>query len=300
MGVHSGKFGVVDGISTVRDWNIVDTMTAQRFGASNTLWGKGSRPGIHSWNGGFNVFGASPAVMPGDQFSFLGYTAPNNNGSGPGVTYDGDALVEQLQVNWNWTGGEIINSNVTFQGHLELTTNQTGDEITDETCPDVPEIAGAKIMVSLEAPWSEWVEWDNLMTATLTVSCELKSFVNSGTIITNRIWTGHQPGPIDWTLSVTEQDTRRNFVNKGQRIAVRLYVNENDYFELKWVQVNEFTDLSVNRETGDIMQQTINATMDGIDSSVDPCQVGHLLLPSGDQWWPFDEVAPTTVEPTTT
>lgn len=295
MGVYSGKFGAVDGISTVRQWNINDSMQPQRYAASNTRWGKGSQPGVNEWSGGFSIFGHTSPVMPGDQFSFLGYTAPNDGISGAGIRYSGEALVQQLQLSWNFQGGEILNGQVSFNGHLDLAIEPTGAAIDDVLAPPtVPPIVNTKIQLSSAAPWTTFEDWTNVAQAQLTISCELKSFTNSSTIIDGELWTGQRAGNIDWSLSITEHDISRSKVIKGQRYAVRLYVNDTDFYEIRWVQVNEFTGLTVNRESGDIMQQSVNMTMDGFDTDAAPGDaVGALILPDESIWWPPQPVTTT-------
>lgn len=286
MSVHSGKFGVVNGMSTVRNWSITDSMAPKNYVASNTLFGTGRRRGVETWSGNFSHYGHTPSVFPGEQFEFIGYTAPNNDVTGPGLRYKGQALVENIQLNWNWGGGDIISAVVNFQGHVGLTIQAAGNELYDLVVPTVPPIYGTKIMYSTNGV--DFVEWENLATAQLTISCALQEYVNSSSVVANRIWTGRKSGPIDWTLAVTEQDVDRSKFSKGDDLILRLYVSATEYYELKWAQVAEFTGITVDRETGAIIQQTVNLNMNGFDPAALSYNgsVGHILLPDGSQWWP--------------
>jgi len=287
MGVHSGKFGVVNGMSTVRTWSINDSMAPKPYVASNTLFGTGRRRGIETWNGSFGAYGHTPSVFPGEQFEFIGYTAPDNDVTGPGLRYKGQSLVENVQINWNWGGGDIINSVVNFQGHIGLTIQPAGNELYDLSIPEVPEVVGTKIEYSTNGV--DFVEWENLLSATLTISCALQEYVNSSSVDTDdRVWTGRKSGPIDFTLAITEQDVDRSKFEKGDSLVIRAYVNATEYYELKWTQVAEFTGITVDRETGAIIQQTVNLNMDGFDPAALTynAATGHILLPSGEQWWP--------------
>jgi len=285
MGIHSGKFGVLDGVSTVRNWSINETMSPHDYVASNTLFGTGQRPGVHEWNGNFGIYGYQPSVLPGQSFSFLGYTAPNDDVTGTGLRYSGTALLETLKIAWGWQNAEIINATADFKGHLALTAAD-GIERYDVAVPVVPTVIGTKIMYSSDGV--TWAEWDNLISAELTLTCKLLEYVTSSTYVSSKAWKGQKPGPVTWSLSVTVLDTIRSILQIGTSYQFRCYVTSSLYFELKWGQVNEFSGLQVDRETGAIMQHTVNIGMNGFDPAAVTyaASVGHVLMPDTTQWWP--------------
>lgn len=292
-GPYSGRWGVVDGITTVQNWTINDAMESKRYTASNTKFGKGSRRGVESWDGNYMRYGGVPVVLPGQQFAFLGYGAPVNNVSGTGWRYAGQALCEQAVVTWNWGAGDILTCQETFKGHLDLQEQgDTGAQVLDESVPTVPPVACTKI------EWSPYDvdnfnEWGFLVQAVLTMSMELQPYVNSSTVVDDggicRIWTGQRAGIYDWTLSVTEQGMDRSLFVKGQKIQLKCYVDDTDFYLLKWGQVKDFTGIDVNPNTGAIIQQTVMIEMDGFDPAAGSyaSATGEVLLPGGEQWWPF-------------
>lgn len=289
MGVISGKFGVVNGVDTVRNWSIEDAHDVKTYVASNTKFGTGRKTSVESWSGSFSPYGHTPVWMPGDDFSFVGYTGPDSQlPGGTGLRYSGTARVGQVTVNWGWQGGEIINHQTNFSGHLALTATAAGAAVSDLVVPRVPTVIGTKIDYSTDG--NVWTEWTNLLSATLTLTCALQAFVNSSTVVSGRLWTGQRPGPLDWTLAVNEQDNRRSLFAKGDVLYLRLYVTASLYWELKWAKVINFTGLTVDQETGAIMQQTVNFGMDAFDptqTTYDPDSIGHVLMPGGAQWWPI-------------
>lgn len=289
MGIHSGKFGVLDGVSTVRNWAINDSMSPQEYVASNTLFGKGRRTGPEEWNGSYGHYGHTPEVMPGELFSFLGYTAPNDDVTGAGLTYEGQAVVENVQLSWNWGAAEILGLVTNYKGHLALTINPTGDEQHDVTIPTVYQPAGTRIEYSTDG--NTFVELENLLSAQLTISCTLLEYLNSSTAVAGRLWKGQKSGIIDWNASIVQQDNQRSSFDKGDSLVWRFYVTDVLYWELKWGKVGEFTGLTVDRETGAIMQQTINVAMDGFDPAAGDytAATGHVLKPGGDQFWPAEQ-----------
>lgn len=286
MGIHSGKTGVVNDQSTVRNWSIVDTLTLPKFVASNMRFGTGRRRGVGSWTGNFGQYGVTPTVLPGDIFSFLGYTAPTNDTPGTnGERATGDAIVNSVQLNWNWRGGEILNSVVNFAGHLAVTFAQ-GADIDDDTDPNVPEVGGLIIEYNIGGGW---VTMDSIVSAALTISADNKDYVNSGTYVgvypNGQLWTGRKSGPIDWTLAIVQENEIRGAyaLQKGMDVQLRLYIDNTDFWLLKWGKVREFTNLNVDIETGNILGRTINIDMNGHDGT----GLGEITLPGeSTPWWP--------------
>lgn len=292
MPVVGGKFGVVNGVQAVRQWSINDEQNQPSYVASNTLFGTGRVKGAESWQGSFQFLGRQPPVMPAELLSFLGYISPDDDVSGAGMRYSGDALVAQIQQTWNWQGAEPLGGQVDFSGHLALAA-ASGAQIFDATCADVDTVVGTKIEYATATPFSVFTEWTNLAQATLTITATIHDFVNSSSYTGGKLWTGRRAGPIDWTLSVTEQDVIRSRFAKGDVVALRLYVDADDYWELFWGRVQNFTGITVDRSTGAIVQQTVNIAMDGFIATEDPCY-GHITLPDDTVYWPPENAQATT------
>jgi len=277
MSIRSGKHGVVNGQSTIRNWTIVDEMTPQKFVASNTAKGAARRNGINSWNGTFQGYGHSPVVLPGDIFAFIGYTAPNDDVSGAGERASGNAIVDSLNINWNWQNGEIINHTINFSGHLGLTW-ASGAAVTDATDPTVPEVCGTKIEYSTDG--MAWAEMTDLLSASLTLTSENLAYVNSSTGCN----TGRKKGNLDWTLAIVQQDVIRGAYafDKGDDLQLRLWIDDTDYWELVWGKVRNFTNITVDIETGAIIQRTVNMEMNGHVGG----NLGSITLPGAmSAWW---------------
>lgn len=292
MSVHSGKFGVVNNASTVRNWSVVDMMTLSEVVASNTKGGKARRRGIHDWNGSFSGFGGTPPVMPGELFTFQGYTAPDDDASGNGVVYEGPAIVENVQIVWNWSNGEVISWSASIAGDGPIVAGS--DEFTDESAVDAPEVCGRKIEFLTGATGDGtgvYTEWTNLVQATLQISSANQAYTNSSTIFTGACWQRRKPGIIDWNLSVQEQDNIRSRFAKGDDLFLKLYTATAEFWWLALGRVKEFTGLTVDRESGGILSQTVNLDMNGIRDS-DGFD-GFVVRPSGEEFWPTFESSTT-------
>lgn len=279
MGIRSGKRGAVNGKSTVRNWSISDDMTNPRYRASNTKGGAGRINGIGLWTGGFAGYGGDPVSLPGDIFAFVGYTAPNDGISGVGERYSGNAIIDSLTVNWNWQGGEAVNNSYAFSGHLGLTV-ASGAEVLDATTPTVASICGLIFEYSLDG--IAWFEIENLVSANLTITAENTGYVNSST----DCQTGRIAGPIDFTLSMVQQEVVRGLYpfDKGDDIQVRAYVSATEFWLLKWAKIKNFTGITVDVEGGGIIQRTINSEMQGFSAAG---VIGGITQPgAGAAWWP--------------
>ena len=108
-GALGGRYGVVNGLTGIRNWQLNDDGTLAVFANSATAAGQGRLPGITAWTGGYSNHGALPPVLPGVLFGFQGFTAPDNGIlGGVGYKYSGNAMVDSVSINWDWQGGNVI------------------------------------------------------------------------------------------------------------------------------------------------------------------------------------------------
>jgi hypothetical protein len=277
---HSGKFGVLDGQSTVRNWNVNEVSAPQTFITSNTGGGTGRRRGVKDWNGGFAQWGATPLVMPGEAFAFAGYTAPDDDVSGTGETFTGNAIIDQVVIDWNWETGAIIGTTYTFSGDGPLTKGS--GTYTDATTPDAPESCGTKIEYDVAIATPVWVEWEKLVSASLTITAANQTVINSGTAN----WTERRGGNIDWSLAVVQDDVDRDaqtFDIDDEGVQFKVYIDSTDYWLLKYGIIRDFTGIETNIETGAIIRQTCNVDMNAHDLTNG---LGGITLPgAGAAWW---------------
>lgn len=286
MAQHSGRFGMVNGASTVQDWSVEDSQQLFEVVASNTAGATGQTGSVEDWQGNFTCFGYTPFAMPGDQFSFIGYTAPDNDASGVGWTYSGQALISQLVANWNFTAGEVLSLAYDFQGHLALTPNAAAAQISDGTVASAPLVQATKIQYSTDNG-STWTNWTAVSTVAFTVTNGLQTYVDSDTIVNSRIWTGRKKGISKATIAITEHNNDRTRFIKGQQLMLRLYVTSTLFWEIKWAKVENFSGLKVDMKSGAILQQTVNLKFSIIDDGVissTPGVLGHIAKPDTTIW----------------
>lgn len=279
MGLHVGRFGLINE-STCRSWSISDDTSPKRWLTSQTAGGSARTAGVRSWSGSANFYGGTPPVMPNEVISFEGLTAPDDDVEGnAGVHYSGSARVSSVEITWSFLGDDIILMNtVNFAGHLALTVGS--DTIADATTPEVYPVALCPIKwdtagANTLANWTQCV---------LTVTADIKPYVNSDTVVAGVIWTGQEMGNIDWAASITVQDTARTGLPViGNDYDWELYQDATDYWDLQQGHVASYSGITVDRETGNIVEATINVMMSGHDLT----SVGRIRRP-GDvaDWWP--------------
>lgn len=290
MGVHSGKFAAINGKRTMRLWTIDERVAQPRGAASNSLQGTFRARGVHSWSGSYQAYGATPDVMPGDEFAFVGFGAPGNDvDGGTGSRYEGNAVVSQVSLNWNWRAGALIGHSVNFTGDLDLAVSNSGAAVTDSSPPQVMETTGTKITFAY-GDLGVYQELPACVSAALRLTLPVPTFVNSSTYVGGKSWTGAKSGaPLDWNLSIQQEDDERidttKIWQKDDVLKLRLYVNATAYWELKYGIAGDFTGVSWNRETGAIMARTLNVNMNGYYYG--GAGTGHITMPDGTTWWPF-------------
>lgn len=295
----SGKYGVVaisgDTVSTVRNWMVNNIADTKPFVASNTKGGHGRRRGYMDWNGSFEQYSGWPdlGVMPGETFDFIGYVAPRSGSwGGIGPTVTGAAICDSIKQVINWKTGDIILTTYTFSGNGELYS--AGDQIFHD---DSPIEALSSSRAASPGIWygpGESMESIELCCeqATLTITSDNKVVMNScGDGFMKR-----EAGNIDWRVEfvVNEPDASSlvagsdSFV-PNKYVGIQLYVDPTDHWVLEWGLIKEFSNFTVNRETGDIINYTIPIEM-SIDNGEDTENDGIIKRPgASENWWPETE-----------
>lgn len=281
MAIHGGRYGKVNGIDSVADWQINDNGTLAQYRNSGTGAGVGRKAGITSWAGGYNGHGATPTVWPTEIFPFLGLAAPDDDftSDGAGLTYGGDAIVDSININWDWVSGNIISHSVGFSGHLTLT--RTPNDTTEfSSAVSDPESSNGCIFQYSSDDGDTWTTLGAMTNAALSIVAANQSYVNSDT----GGKTGRKPGPIDWQMQITcENNIYGNGLVKGQSYWWKCFVDDTHFYSLKWGRVKEFTGINVNPQTGAIISQTISIEMDATLSGA----LGFIKKPDTSTYWPF-------------
>jgi len=285
MTVHGGKRGRVNGVNTMRRWSINETERQTKAVASNTLLGTARRRGVRAWSGSYDAYGEQPiaGAMPGETFALSAYGAPANDMSGNGFLYQGDCVVKQVRIKWDYKSGALLSHVVDFDGHLDLTYD-AGADPGDAVTPNLKEVGGTKLLWAANTG-TPATELPNVSSMELTITAAIADYVNSSTYIDGVLWTGRKSGPIDWTLKIMQEDDERvtDIFEAGDYVNLRLYTDSTNFWLLTTGLVAPFTGITVNRESGEIIARTIDIGMNAYYGS----SAGVVKLPGGTQWWPF-------------
>jgi len=294
--VLSGKYAAINGFSTTRNWVISETTTPAEFRASNTRSGTGRREGVYDYTGTCEGYAGVPPVMPSEYFDFQGYTAPTTGARGAtGKNHSAlNAICEEVTINWNWGNCELLNWSMRFAAGQPTNITSTTAALTDDSIPNPPIVCGTKVTLTASD-----TEWPNIVTASLTITANNPTFVNSST----QCFTGRRPGIIDWTAAITEQavDTFATLASGaclgtyvGSDNILKLWVDGSTYWDLRWAHLVSISDLRADNDTGAIIEQTNNFAMNGFVGQ----SIGRIARPGEDgasnpYWWPTEVIADT-------
>jgi hypothetical protein len=285
----SGRYGAVSvggALSSIRNWRSSRNLEPVLIVASNTKAGHARRPGVSDWSGSYAAWGASPAVMPGGTGTFIGYLGPTSGIEGSvGPAVSGPMMVNGITVMWDYTAGAAINHTVNMEGNGPLTS--TTATIVDGSNVNAPPIGPSIIQIKIGAGGSYAAIC--VAQATLNINSANQGYVNSCNYSGGVLSRKRVPGIIDWNVSLVVQnsDLATAGCAVGDYVALKLFEGVTNFWDLQWGLVTSFTDIAVDRESGAIIQYTINIEMSG-DAGNGTAFNGLIKLPgAGANWWPF-------------
>lgn len=281
MSVHSGKFAAVNGKSSLGSWSVNDSQTSAVIKASNTNNGTARRVGVRAWTGTYKQYIDVPEVMPGESFTFLGFTCPEDDISTDGGIVSGTAIVDSIVVTWNWETGEPINIVTNFSGDLAITydTDTAPVDATDLTAPSLCGILPKYVKYSGTAATDTTLA--NITQASLTISAGNASYVNSSTACN----TGRKAGPIDLQLSLTEQNTEQHEdLQIGTEWQFKLYTTDTRFWWIKTGLIEGYSNFTVDRESNAMISRNLDISWNAVP--LDGHSTGAIILPGATQWFP--------------
>lgn len=274
---HSGEYAAIDGQAGVRKWNIAKTLPLNESKHSGTRGGTQRKAGVSAWVGGWTSEGGEPGVIPGQSYSFSGYTAPDSDvEGGTGTTYSGTVIISSVTLTLDQATNQILSHDVSFEGHLLLTEAAGGAAIIDSVVSIATSALETKIQFGIGP-----TELENWTTATLTLTSQITSYVNSSTAgATGRRATSN----LDWTLSVTIEDTATALVEGSQIEDVEVFINATEFWSFSHARVGAYSGITCDRESRAIISQVLNLAMDTHDETTGI--LGAIVAPDLTQIWP--------------
>lgn len=264
--IASGRYGAVNNISQLQNWNLEWTMTDDAQANSYTRAGKMRDSSIQDWTGGGTWLGSSFPSMEG--FNFTGYCAPSNGVYGTaGTTYSGRALWNSVTISGDVSSGGRINVQMQWGGDGALTVGSSA--VTDTANPDI--LMAMDCEISFGDTELRWKSFN------LNITNDTQTLVDSGT----NGWTARYAGILDFTGSVT-QATDVHLDENGALDTLLIKCGALTVFELNYARVMSFSGLTVDPSSGAIIEATTNFGMAAHDDSG---TLGSMTV-LGTQIWP--------------
>lgn len=273
----SGIGGCVNGKGGIRRWSVNYSGGVQEYASSGTKGSKAQIKGIKDWSGSYDAYGHTPLVMPGDEFDFEGAGA--EGALAPGAS--GPARCEEVTITVDIEGGTIISHVVTFSGNGELSRAAiTGTPGTDVLEPGV----GGKVMIGAAAAAPSYAAVVDVRTVTITLRRETHPYASSDTGGWQERVVGNLGGEVSYTLYLDDFST---LPTEGDMKAVKVYVNETEFWEIIALMVASVGPLEIDRESGVPIGATVNLTFSGMytTTTLNDTQ-GKIDKPGVSNWWP--------------
>lgn len=271
MGVMSGTLAAVDGVSSMQNWTITHTDAGAEYNGSANDGALGSIAGNSDWTGNTAAYGLVPAHLPGESFTFTGYTGESS--------FSGTAVVSAISLTCDIEAGGIIRYTMNFEADGALTKGTT--EVTDSSVPATFSAIGCKVTWD-PAGGSSYTTAAGCTGYTLNLNARTFPYnIDSTSGVTRRT-----VGSISGTVSVTlKQADAAAIPAIGAIIPVRLYVNSTQYYELTWCRVASVTP-NADREGESHITHTVNLTYTGWKFVTGTNTKGAIKKPGGTNVWP--------------
>jgi hypothetical protein len=295
-GPRSGKHGyayTINGIKHMKNWSLNWNQALETRYHSESRGGPERFYGVEDWSGTIEGFGGNPLIFPGDEIALELFTGPSTGVYGAvGETYKGNAIVDQLTINWNWQPNQSLNWSVNFSADGCLSEAEDEEYDLSTTCDTSmcnlsltyqDECIAGSAGTGVEGLWTTW---NNVESAVLTITAANQAVVNSSTACcTQRV-----PGNIDFNLAVVDQE-EYPILDFNTYYNLRLYTTAALYWQLRFGLLQDITNIRVDRESGAIVNKTNTLQMTGrICCGTDPAQHGSIITPASRLAWPIAAV----------
>lgn len=276
MGVAMGDSGIVNGGSTVRQWQVDYLEDDRPYAATNTGMGTDRNCGIIDWTGQYFAYGGAPASFPGDALTFLG----------EGVTTDGasgTAIVERIQVAWEQENADYCQHILHFAGNGDLTLGAIAVQ-SDATIPNP--YCGAGLAVKMDSSTIA-----DVRRAYLDIR---RMYGKPPGQVGNRPYSSSSvPGKtrriksrLDWSMYFDMYVATYAALNAQITLQASnvwsLYVNATQYWELTWGRVVKLEKLGADVEGSELLGVRVHVAMKGSNGS----SLGTVKAPGGAVKWP--------------
>ena len=232
------------GINDVRFWKVGHSAENLAVADSGTKGAFNELRGIVDWKGFYGAYGHTPAVMPGDAFTFRGNIDTEVDKGALGT-----AVVRAVQIFWDWARGLPIYHTVAFEGNGALTFGATTS--ADAGPPDWYMSGDCVWKIAAPAASPTFLELTKRIRGSLLIWKDLAPYTDSGTA--NLV--SRAGGNLHWAVSVdvhTEDPSAIHSVAStfgvNNVVDLQLFVDATTYWNPKWTRWKEVGELEIDIE----------------------------------------------------
>lgn len=259
--VVCGNAMAVNGVNTARNFRIILHNEGIPYAASNTNGSMGRVVSAFDWQGVYMMYGHTPVVFPGDNFTFTGSTTGTQGVSGA-------AICERIRIMWDVERGAPISALVFFASNGAFA--YTG-AATDVTVPNPPT---AKNMFA-----SFGSALTNVRKMELEISSRVKPYSTADTLG----WVKRNKGAIDAKCSVDlYTPDAADLPTIGTDTIAKFYVTETTFWELKWMHNQGFWNFETDHESDTNVSAVLEAAFTGYSAGGE----GYIKNPAIVTKWP--------------
>ena len=257
--MFSGRFATVNGVGNVVKWSITESVDEDQIRDSSTRGGTSRLFCGRDSTGSIECTGGIPFVLPGETFTFVGYTSPTTGVYGTaGMRYTVSAMCTQMTVVWDYQANKAVRYTIQFGGMGALVV-ASGAAVLDATAVS-KQCTRDCVMVYGSAT----ALCANRTTVTLTMTSEVTVRSDAST----SGWKVREAGPIDWNLAVVTNGHDKLFVPGTYLEDLKLAVNATpDSFWFNDAIIGQTTDITLTADGSAIDTQTVNIHMSANDTA---------------------------------
>lgn len=269
-------------VPTFRSAQATKIINLQELVHAGTKGGRQRLQGVKDWNGTWEEYGFVPSFWPGDEISYVG--------SIDGVKgYAGEAIVTQVVITIPVGAGTAPTISGTFRGIGELDlSDSTAVALPTVADVDIPSVHGLCVLLAALSDSPSYVAQAGTNEITITLSIEALEVNNCSTSGVMDAIEGLWDATISYKRYVDDTAT---IPEPGTPYHVRIPIDiaGTEYYQFEYMRVGDISDITLNRETGEVLNVTIPLSMSMIETIGATVTVGSGVTKPDTNVWRPDE-----------
>lgn len=273
MARYSGRYGSINGVSQVQNWNLEITASDNAHANSFTRGAKMRDPGVFDFTGSYNFCGANSfnTSLASEGSTFELYSGSLAYG-GTGVKYSGTALWTSVGITADIPSGARVITAIQIAGNGPLT--QATGTYKDVQTPG--------ILMSKDCEITFNGETVNFKSFNFTLNHEVQEYLGSDCVDENgKVWKKRYPGLIDCTGTIDIADDAP-LATPNDIGALVITCGDTELLNIGYARYMSTSGLTVDPSSGALVSSTGNFSMAAHNDSG---SIGSLSV-MGTSIWP--------------